>query len=89
MSQLAGGGSQPSNGEELDYLLRRLKTERFHENGWQEPYESRGSRTVVCPDKAGMFSGSQSCRGKSQKPRSLDGRLEGNRRSEAHRQSNP
>jgi len=24
--------------------------------GWQEPYESRGSRTVVCPAKAGMFS---------------------------------
>jgi len=29
MSQLAGGGSQPSNGEELDYLLRRLETARF------------------------------------------------------------
>ena len=89
MSQLAGGGSQPSDGEELDYLLRRLETERFQAYGWQEPYESRGSRTVVCPDKAGMFSRSQSCRGKSQKPRSLDGRLEGNQTSEAHRQSNP
>ena len=89
MSQLAGGGSQPSNGEELDYLLRRLETERFQAYGWQEPYESRGSRTVVCPVKAGMFSRSQSCRGKSQKPRSLDGRLKGNRTSEAHRQSDP
>ena len=89
MSQLAGGGSQPSDGEELDYLLRRLETERFQAYGWQEPYESRGSRTVVCPVKAGMFSRSQSCRGKSQKPRSLDGRLEGNQTSEAHRQSNP
>ena len=89
MSQLAGGGSQPSDGEELDYLLRRLETERFQAYGWQEPYESRGSRTVVCPVKAGMFSGSQSCWGKSQKPRSLDGRLEGNQTSEAHRQSNP
>ena len=89
MSQLAGGGSQPSDGEELDYLLRRLETERFHWLGWQEPYESRGSCGVVCPVKAGMFSRSQSCRGKSQKPRSLDGRLEGNRASEAHRQSNP
>ena len=29
MSQLAGGGSQPNDGEELDYLLRRLETERF------------------------------------------------------------
>jgi hypothetical protein len=25
--------------------LRRLETVRSHENGWQEPYESRGSRT--------------------------------------------
>src|SRR6516162_552410 len=24
--------------------------------GYWEPYESRGSRTVVCPEKAGMFS---------------------------------
>jgi len=31
MSQLAAGGSQPSNGEELDYLLRRFETERFQE----------------------------------------------------------
>ena len=47
MSQLAGGGSQPSDGEELEYFLRRLETARFYENGWQEPYESRGSRTVL------------------------------------------
>ena len=47
MSQLAGGGSQPSDGEELDYFLRRLETERFQAYGWQEPYESRGSRTVL------------------------------------------
>jgi hypothetical protein len=31
MSQFAGGGSQTSDGEELDYLLRRLETERFQE----------------------------------------------------------
>jgi hypothetical protein len=86
MSQLAGGGSQPGDWEELEYFLRRLETARFYENGWQEPNESRGSRSVVCPVKAGMFSRSQSCWGKSQKPRSLDGRLEGNRTSEAHRQ---
>ena len=49
----------------------------------------RVSRTVVCPAKAGVFSRSQSCRGKSQKPRSLDGRQEGNRMSEAHRQRLP
>ena len=27
MSQFARGGSQPSDGEELDYFLRRLETE--------------------------------------------------------------
>jgi hypothetical protein len=36
---------------------------------------------------ADVFSGSQSRRGKSQQPRSLDGRTKGDRRSEAHRQS--
>jgi hypothetical protein len=33
---------------------------------------------IVCPGKAGVFSGSQPRRGKSQKPRSLDSREEGN-----------
>ena len=47
MSQLAGGGSQPKYGEELDYFLRRLETVRFQADGWQEPYESRGSRTIA------------------------------------------
>src|SRR5271169_4146476 len=40
----------------------------------------------VRPAKAGVFSRDQTCRGKSQKPRSLDGRVEGNQDSEAHRQ---
>ena len=35
---------------------------------WHEPYESRGSRTDVCPVKAGMFSRRQTCRGRSQSP---------------------
>jgi hypothetical protein len=74
MSQLATSDSQPGDWEELDCFLRRLEAERFQEYGWQEPYESRGSRTDVCPDKAGMFSRSQSCQGKNQKPCSLDGR---------------
>src|SRR5450759_49764 len=42
--------------------------------------------SFVRPAKAGVFSRGQTCRGKSQKPRSLDGRVEGNRDSEAHRQ---
>jgi len=74
MSQLAISDSQPGDWDELDCFLRRLEAERFQEYGWQEPYESRGSRTVVCPGKAGMFSRSQSCQGKNQKPCSLNGR---------------
>ena len=45
MSQLVGSDSQPGNWEELFYFLHRLGTERFQEQGWQEPYESRDSRT--------------------------------------------
>jgi len=47
MSQLAGANSQPEYWEELNGFLRRLEAERFQEQGWQEPYESRGSRTVL------------------------------------------
>jgi hypothetical protein len=47
MSQLAISDSQPGDWEELDCFLRRLEAERFQEYGWQEPYESRGSRTVL------------------------------------------
>ncbi len=45
MSQLAVGDCQPGNREEPDFFLRRLETVRFQENGWQEPCESRDSRT--------------------------------------------
>ena len=45
MSQLEGSDSQPGNWEELFYFLHRLGSERFQEQGWQEPYESRDSRT--------------------------------------------
>src|SRR5712691_1660178 len=34
----------------------------------REPCDSRGSCTVVCPAKAGMFSRGQTCRGRSQSP---------------------
>jgi hypothetical protein len=47
MSQLAASDGQPGNWEEPGFFLRRLVTVRFQENGWQEPYESRGSRTVL------------------------------------------
>src|SRR5450759_292409 len=45
--------------------------------------------SFVRPAKAGVFSRDQTCRGKSQTPRSLDGRVEGNQDSEAHRQGLP
>src|SRR6266436_463003 len=51
----------------------------------REPCESRGSCTVVCPGKASMFSRVQTCRGKSQAPRSSDSRVAGNQDSEAYR----
>ena len=53
--------------------------------GQREPYESRGSRTVVCPGNASVFSRRQTCRGKSQAPRSSDSRVAGNQDSEAYR----
>ena len=45
MSQLAVSEGQPGNWEEPDFLLRMFETVRFQENGWQEPCESRDSRT--------------------------------------------
>jgi len=46
MSQLAASDGQPGNWEEPGFFLRRLEAARFQGNGWQEPDESRGSRTV-------------------------------------------
>ena len=74
MSQPAGSDDQPAYWEDPAYFLSRLEVVRFQEKGRQEPYESGGSRTYVCPGKVGMFSGSQSCQGNNQKPCSLDGR---------------
>jgi hypothetical protein len=47
------------------------------------------ARPVVRPVKAGMFSRRKTCRGKSQRPRSLDSRVAGNQDSEAYRQRLP
>jgi hypothetical protein len=49
----------------------------------------KSARPVVCPAKAGMFSRRKACRGKSQKPRSLDSRVAGNQDSGAYRQRLP
>ena len=56
---------------------------------WHEPDESRGSRPVVCPVNAGVFSRKQACRGNSQEPRSSDSRMAGNQDPEAYRQGLP
>ena len=48
MSQLAASDGQPRySGGGTGFFLRRFETVRFHEDGWQEPCESRGSRTVL------------------------------------------
>src|SRR5208337_2366833 len=58
-------------------------------------YEIRRNRgpgaaiSVVCPGKAGMFSRGEACRGKNQRPRSMDSRVAGNQDSEAYRQRLP
>ena len=46
MSQLAASEGQPRcSGGGAGFFLRRLETVRSQEKGWQEPCESRGSRT--------------------------------------------
>src|SRR6266446_517940 len=52
---------------------------------WHEPDDARVSRPDVCPGKASVFSRRQTCRGKSQAPRSSDSRVAGNQDSEAYR----
>jgi hypothetical protein len=46
MSQPAASEGQPRlGGGGAGFFSRMLQTVRFQENGWQEPCESRGSRT--------------------------------------------
>ncbi len=54
-----------------------------------QSWMGKTARPVVCPAKAGVFSRRKACRGKSQKPRSLDSRVAGNQDSEACRQRLP
>src|SRR5713101_503786 len=54
-------------------------------DGRSEPYDGRLSRTVVRPGKVDTFSGDKTCRGKNQKPRSLDSKVEGNQDFGAYR----
>ncbi len=70
----------PDNIRELQRkLYRKAKQVKWRkpleEDDWKvPPWREKTERTVVCPAKAGKFSRRQSCRGKSQSPRSLDGR---------------
>src|ERR1019366_4243245 len=81
-----GTGQPEPSGKGRSPILRR-KAVAFQR--WHEPDDARVSSPVVCPVKAGVFSRRQTCRGKSQASRSLDGRVEGNQDSEAHRQGLP
>jgi hypothetical protein len=45
MSQLAASEGQPGNWEEPGFFLHRLETVKLQENGWQERYDGRLSRT--------------------------------------------
>src|SRR5258706_13680614 len=65
------------NGEEPEVQRKAAAFVRWH--------EPRVSRPDVCPGKASVFSGRQTCRGKSQAPRSSDSRVAGNQDSEAYR----
>ena len=48
MGQLAASEGQPrGSGGGAGLLLRRPETVRFQAEGWQEPCESRGLRTVL------------------------------------------
>ena len=47
MSQLAASDGQPDNWEEPDFSPRLLEPVRVQTYGWQEPCESRDSRTVL------------------------------------------
>src|SRR5271170_5211239 len=94
--------AQSQAGRELSTLapLRALRA-RTSEPAWARRAVDEGVRScpragcrksacpVVCPAKAGMFSRRKACRGKSQKPRSLDSRVAGNQDSEAYRQRLP
>ena len=91
-------GSRPSRMRNPTIRLRprsrpplvpsRTETDATDATPWQmlEPYAGKLARPVVCPVKASMFSRRQTCRGKSQAPRSLDSRVAGNQDSEAYRQ---
>ena len=47
MRQLAASEGQPGNWEEPGFSLRRLEAAKPQAEGWQEPCESRGSRTEL------------------------------------------
>src|SRR5450830_2154404 len=80
---------QPINSEECSETADGVARESEGVKSCPRAGCGRSACPVVCPVKAGVFSRRQTCRGKSQAPRSLDGRVEGNQDSEAHRQGLP
>ena len=72
----AGTGSTATLKEIVQPALLRRVERHFESTRGKRCEIDRGA--WVCPVKAGVFSGRQTHRGKSQKPRSLDSRKEGN-----------
>ena len=78
--------------ERFSIIVRDTTIQRFEytfEALWKflREYLKEREGIVVRPAKAGVFSRSQSCQGKSQKLCSLDSRAAGNQSPEAYRQN--
>ena len=88
--QSEGGAQYQKNMEQAMLPLMRQCAQSSNDD--QGKFElvvqvGKDGGTEACPGKAGVFSGRQTHRGKSQEPRSLDSEEEGNRISETYRQS--
>ena len=79
---LAGEGREESGPPRTEPCVRPLWGKTIN---WRAGC-GRSACPVVRPGKAGVFSRSQTCRGKNRKPRSWEGRPEGNQGPEAPRQ---
>src|SRR5271170_4173843 len=82
-----GSGQLASGNRQWEEPDRQSKAAAF--TRWHEPDDAKVSSPVVCPVKASVFSRRQTCRGKSQAPRSSDSRVAGNQDSEAYRRGLP
>src|SRR6266446_8179742 len=83
-----GRGQTTEVGAYANQRLNLAKLGRpMEEMPWFRTGPGKTGRPGACPGKAGVSSGGQTHRGKSQEPRSLDSGEDGNRISETYRQS--